>query len=437
MIAFKASYVRILIRTGLLVAVTCFSCPVGYPQQATRPLTVDDCIRLAEGVPSQITLARQDREIAARDATMARAGFLPRTLVQNTFTYNSPLKGTPGAMSYVALNGIREYSSLVTAIQEIDTSGRLRAEWVRAKAMNDAASASEGIARRELRRAVSLAYYRLLLSRRLVEVIRASLNESESFAERTRLLFEHGEASRADLVKAGAQASLHRQALDLAEMDATIANQSLASFWTIDVNQPVALHDVLSEPPPAPETPPPDTTVYLRRLEFNLLDAQRRINEADARRARAALLPQTNLIFQYGLDANAISIRERGYAAFLNLNIPLFDWFRARSETQQFRLRARQVQASQEITQRNFSAEYQSALTRTQQLYHQITLASEAVKLAEEDLSLSRIRYEGGEGAALDVVTAQSQLTQARSNYYATVANYFIARLDLEVASGR
>ena len=59
------------------------------------------------------------------------------------------------------------------------------------------------------------------------------------------------------------------------------------------------------------------------------------------------------------------------------------------------------------------------------------------VKLSEDNLRLSRVRYEGGEGTALDVVTAQTQLAQARSNYYAARANYLNARADLEVASGR
>jgi len=71
------------------------------------------------------------------------------------------------------------------------------------------------------------------------------------------------------------------------------------------------------------------------------------------------------------------------------------------------------------------------------QLYEQIGLTREQVSLAEEDLKLSRVRYEGGEGSALDVVTAQNQLAQARNNYYTSVANYLNARTDLEVASGK
>ena len=71
------------------------------------------------------------------------------------------------------------------------------------------------------------------------------------------------------------------------------------------------------------------------------------------------------------------------------------------------------------------------------QVFAQIALTREQVRLAEEDLRMSRVRYEGGEGAALDVVTAQNQLAQARNNYYTSVANYLSARADLEVASGK
>jgi outer membrane protein TolC len=104
---------------------------------------------------------------------------------------------------------------------------------------------------------------------------------------------------------------------------------------------------------------------------------------------------------------------------------------------QQARLRAQQLESTRVITERAYSKEYEGALTRVRQLFEQITLTSQQAKLAGEDLRLSRIRYEGGEGTAIDVVTAQNQLAQARSNYYTALANYLNARADLEVASGR
>ncbi|MBI3473157.1 MAG: TolC family protein [Candidatus Solibacter usitatus] len=423
----------VLTAAGFLAAtVTC-----APAQQPSPVLTLQDCIRLAESVPSPVSIARQERDIAARELTQARAGFLPQTRLVNGFTYNSPLLNHRESFSFIPLNGIREYASLFSVQQEFDTSGRLRADMARARVAQEITATSVALTARDLRRAVTTAYYRALLTRRIVRIIEAALAESLSFEHRTKLLFQGGEAAQADVVKASAQAAFLQQALNAAGLEASLANQELASFWTRDVTATLALADLLEETPPAPEPEAAPVAPFLRRLEFNLVDAQRRGFQADARRARSSLLPQLGVAWQYGIDSTAVRINDRGYAAFINLTIPIFDWNRARSAMQQARLRAQQTESTRAISERTFSREYQSALARVKQLFEQISLTRRQAALAEEDLRLSRIRYEGGEGSALDVVTAQNQLAQARSNYYTTMANYLNARADLEVASGR
>lgn len=405
--------------------------------RTTQPLTLQDCIRLAESAPSAVSVARQEREIAVRGVTQARAGFLPQSQWANGFIYNSPLLYDRQTFSFIPSNGIREYASLITINQEFDTSGRLRADMSRARVAQDIAATSVALAQRDLRRAVATAYYRALLTRRLALVIKEALEESQSFEKRTRLLFQGGEAAQADVVKASAQVAFLAQTLNAAELEAKLANQELASFWTREVADMLPLVDVLEESLPSPEPGAPQGAPFLKRLEFSIFEAQQRGFQADVRRARSGLLPQLGFSFQYGLDSTAIRIRDRGYAAFFNLNIPIFDWNKARTGMQQARLRSHQNEAARAIAERTFSKEYESALVRVKQLFEQINLTRQQAKLAEEDLRLSRIRYEGGEGSALDVVTAQNQLAQARSNYYTTVANYLNARADLEVASGK
>lgn len=408
-------------------------------QTPSHPLTIQDCLRLAETARNAVTMARQEREIADRDLIQARAGLLPQTHIQNGFTYNSPNLNDRSTFSFIPLNGIREYGVLGTITQEFDTSGRIRAEMQRARANQDVARVNLDITLRDLRRSVAIAYYRLLLTRHLVGVIDETLKESRSFEQRARLLYEKGEAARADLVKASAQVAFLQQAFAAAELEASIANQELCSFWTKDVTEPLEISDMLAESPPPPEIEPAAVNVapYLKRSEFNLLDAQQRGFKADAQFARSALLPQFGFVFQYGIDSTGLRWRDRGYAGYFNLRIPIFDWFRARSQTQQFRLRAEQIETSRAITERDFSRDYQNARARVQRLFEQIALTREQVRLSEEDLSLSRLRYEAGEGAALDVVTAQTQLAQARNNYYTSLANYLSARIDLEVTSGK
>jgi outer membrane protein len=401
---------------------------------SAQELTLANCVRLAEGVPSQVSLARQDRDIASRDITQARAGFLPSTQIIGGYIYNSG--GAAG--SFINLNGPHEYITQATIAQEFDTSGRLRADLQRARAAENAATASLGIAQRDLKRAVTTAYYRLLLTRRLVKVIEDALGESRGFERRSQFLFQNGEAARADVVKAQSQTSVLEVSLNSAQAEAELANQELAAFWTRDVAALIAIEDVFEKPMPPPEDiPATQDNPYLRRLEFNFLDAQKRIFEAQARIARSALWPHLTFEFQYGLDASAYRANDRGDAAFVNLNIPVFDWWKARAATQQFQLRAQQVDGNHAISERTTSKEYESARTRVRHYFEQIAALERQVKLVEEDLMLSHVRYDGGEGSALDVVTAQNQLAQARAGYYTNLANYLNARADLEVASGQ
>jgi outer membrane protein TolC len=89
------------------------------------------------------------------------------------------------------------------------------------------------------------------------------------------------------------------------------------------------------------------------------------------------------------------------------------------------------------VAVRTFSKEYQNALAKVRMIYQQIAPTASQVELSESNLKMSRLRYEGGEGPALDVVAAVAQLTQARSNHFAAIAAYLNARADLEVASGK
>src|SRR5260221_13798443 len=257
----------------------------------TGPLTLEEGLRRALSSPSAVSVARQQREIAALGLPQARAAHLPQARVEGAFTYNSPLMDNHDLPSHVALNGIREYGALLTAVQELDLSGRLRAASARARADRDAADANLLLAERDLKRAVTGAYHRLLLARRLVQVARDALAEAPRFEGRTRQLFDKGEAARADVVKAAAQAASLEQAVGAAELLAETANHEPASLCTAALAEPLAVVDVLEDPSPPPGPPPPDNP-FLQRPERALFEAERAGFAAEARRAHAALLPQ-------------------------------------------------------------------------------------------------------------------------------------------------
>jgi len=413
--------------------------PRTYGQATPDVLGLDDCIRLAMAARSSVSAARQQAEIAALEIERAKSPLRPQAYVSGAFTQTSEVSEGSDVPKFVALNGHREYLGVATATQEIDISGRLRAARDRARADQTASAAGLDIVQRDLRRAVAGSYFRALLTRHLAAAAREALAESKAFEARTRLLLAGGEAARADVVKAEAQTSGLEQSVVAADLDSEIALHELLAFWTTDVAAPVRLRDDLDGALPQPPAPPADTSTEPFRARPELLrwSAERDGFLAEARRARAERLPQATVMFQYGIDSLRFDWADRGYALFVNLDIPIFDWGKGKKAARQFELQAEQLATTREVETRVFSKEYQDALSRVRLVHAQLASCRAQVSLAEENLRLARVRYDGGEGLALDVVGAQTQLVQARNNNYSTIARYLESLLDLQVASGK
>jgi outer membrane protein TolC len=396
-------------------------------------------MQMALASHSSVATARRQAEIASLGLEQAKAVLRPQARLGGAFTYNTPSSENGNLPSYVALNGVREYLALATATQELDTSGRLRAARDRAQADKAAAGVGLGIAQRDLKRQVAGAYYRVLLARHLAAAARDAQAESQAFEARTRLLFDKGETARADVVKAEAQTAFLTQSVTAALLEAEVAGHELLAFWTSDVAGPVELVDSLDDPPPAPPEPPgsSEEQPFLRRPEMALFDAQHEGFLAAARRARAERRPQANLMFQYGIDSAHWESPDRGWAAFVTLDVPIFDWSAGKNAARQFDLQAEEVLSARQGSLRTFSRDYQDALSRVRLVHAQIESTRAQVTLSLENLRLSRLRYEGGEGPALDVVSAQTQLAQARTNLYTVLARYLESRADLELAAGK
>ena len=415
------------------------SSPARAQQQA---LTLDDCVRLALEAPSSVQAVDREQAVARERQTAARSEMLPQFSLNAGYVYNSPLRNGPNRFSFVALNGLREYLATADASWAPDLSGRLRAGLALARAVRDIAIADLEIARRDLRRAVAMAYYDLLLARRLVVLEETSLDEVRAFERRVRARQQQGEASRADLLKASAQRSQFERRLSRARLDARLANQVLASFWTHDADRDLTVADVLDAPPARPaetlEQGSEEATAALeRRPELERFAAVGRSLDAQRNIARASLKPQADVVFRYGLDANQVRGDQRGYAAYVNLNIPVFDWFRTRSQVRAARFQREQADFERASAERAFTREYLAARSSVQSSQERISMAESEFSDARENLRLVRLLYDSGEGSALDVVLSQEQVTTAGGGFYAALAEYHRARADYEAAAGR
>ena len=174
--------------------------------------------------------------------------------------------------------------------------------------------------------------------------------------------------------------------------------------------------------------------------------------------ARYAYLPTFGLDFFYGINANQFAARtgyptqatgrstlpnylvpfrqNLGYSAQATLTIPVWDWGGTRSRVKQADLRRRQAETDLALAQRQLEANLASFYREAQTAQSQAESLRSSADLAAESLRLTVLRYEAGEATVLEVVDAQTTVTQARNALDDGLVRYRVARAQLETLAG-
>ncbi len=174
--------------------------------------------------------------------------------------------------------------------------------------------------------------------------------------------------------------------------------------------------------------------------------------------ARYAYLPSFGLDFFYGIDANQFAARTNyptqatgrstlphfevpyrqnlGYVAQATLTIPIWDWGTIRSKVKQADLRRTQAETELTLSQRQLRANLETFYKEAAAAQSQLESLRSSADLAAQSLRLTVLRYEAGEATVLEVVDAQTTVTQARNALDDGVVRYRVALAQLATLTG-
>jgi outer membrane protein TolC len=145
------------------------------------------------------------------------------------------------------------------------------------------------------------------------------------------------------------------------------------------------------------------------RTEERRIDAARSISSA----ARAERLPDIHAFANYGSIGNLESwgpTRAMG----LQLRLPIFDGGRQAAQLKTAESRLREVQVRARDVRDEIELEVRQALQSLASAREQLRAADLSLKLAQDELELSRLRFEAQVAPQIDVIGAQAELAAAR-----------------------
>lgn len=442
---------RMFTLTTLLSALLCISATISstlYAQdlegERTLPAnaTLSDLIAFALDNQGRIQQAVIDEKIGEREIASALSGWYPQISASANYNRNIEIPTTVMGDQVIAM-GQRNSSALVLqADQQLLNPGLLQASKA-AGTIRERYSLQTEQAEINTVLAVSKAFYDILTSHEQSNIIRENIARIQKQLDDAQARYETGIVDKTDFKRA--QISLSNSRADLKRVE------ELLNYKYANLKELIGLeaHDELSlayDYQVMEQEILLDTTErvnYDNRVEFQQLQATKRLQEINTQYQRWTFLPSLSASYNYAWDFRNDAFRDLYGQHFprsvfgLHLNLPIFQGTRRVQEIRKSRLMEDRLDWELFLLKNAIDTEYQLALSTYQANLNDWKTARANVNLAEEVYDVIRLQYNEGIKTYLDLMMAETDLRTTQINYLNALNAVLSSKLDAEKALGK
>ncbi len=428
----------------LFISAECWVCPQGTSLAqagASDSMTVEQAVRLAVSGHPAVTRARQTLAAAEDRVGGARASYYPQISLNGSYGRICPVPtvSVPGRTA-IEIYPADNYDVHVGLSQTIYDFGRTVSSVELARSGRDVAEVSLEQVRSNLAYRTISVFDAILILRSNLIVLDEQIGALTRHLETARKRVEAGTSTDFDALTTEVRIAAARdERIDAANALETQEIQ-FRELTGLGSREPVTLKGEFTG---AAVSLDPDS---LRREA-----SSRRPEMMAARAAETTARLQARLSSlgkKPSLTANVTSGFKNGYSPDLNevkgnffagvqANVPLFDGHRTRSRTLEAEAALLAAKAQTDDLERQIVAEVDAAIAGATASRQKIQNAELQVVQAEQAVSMAQTRYEAGVATNLDVLDAQTALTQARLNLLRATYNYTVGLTALDRATGR
>lgn len=404
------------------------------------PLTIDQAVAIAEHNAFAVRLQASNVEKSRQRVSEARGNMGPKLNLGATYTRYDDSLTTQFAAGQppIVIQPIDQQIGTLSVQVPLDISGNLGRQ-VRAAESNFRASQQTLRASlNDTRLNARLAYLGVLRTAALVGVQEQAVRDANERLNQGKLLLAGEQVARVDVTRLEAAVAQAKSDLLLAQNNLQIAKNAFNQALARPIETPVELVDISALP-----VVPTDAAALVKNGQDNRPEvlAWRETLRALAnitRATEASMNPSLSagVTMQKNLDPAGLSARSQQTTGNLTLNVPLFDSGVTRARVKQARQDEEQARINLEQVQLVISQDVRNALSNLAGALARLENAQQQVRLAEEVFRLAQIRQQAAEGTYVEVVDAETSLTQARNGLVSARYDYLQAYSQLQRSIG-
>ena len=379
----------------------------------------------------QLAISHSDQDKAASESRLkvAVGGFA--TSQNTSMIYASGTDPT-------VYQGVARPDSVIfkaMAMLPLYTGGLLEHRLAAAEKAERSQEALRDMTLREVAWKARQAYYLLAQARAGLNTAQWDLEARQELLRLAQEQFKVGRAARYVVVRAEAEVADAQQSRNNVEAD--VAEREATLKATLGVSTASHL-DLPSSWPPLPPAPDLEESLKQARQDRPDLVAATFAMEAGDRNLMASLADYSPKVYLVGMtQANTMQSTNLGYSVGLVLSFPLADGGlrasqedRARAELDSRKLQLQKLELQLEQQVASSLSRYRSALSNSD-------LAEVEVSKAEEELRVSRLRFQAGRSLYLELLDGTAALARARRNQDRALFQAHLSQAQLLYAMGK
>ncbi len=320
-----------------------------------------------------------------------------------------------------------------------------------------AAKSYTGLAHKQLNRtreetayAISQAYYQALITAERSKIVDANVGRVEQLFRETEGLFQEGFVEKLDVDRLRINLNnLYLEQSKVTRLEALTLNllkYQMGMPLEDEVILEVELDTLIENREPTQLTA--NELNLNQRIDYQLLESQRELEEYDLRRIKAGYLPSVYLFgsyqYQYQGEPNDLTDNQFDLTGLwfplslvgVTVNVPIFDGLRKHQQAQQSRLELEKIDNQFQLLEQGARLEYEQASTELENAYATLLSTERTRDLAQQVYETTRLKYREGVGSSLEVNEAESQLKEAEANYLSSMLEYLLTQTELAKARG-
>lgn len=292
---------------------------------------------------------------------------------------------------------------------------------------------------------VSKAYYTVLVNQERMKLMDANVARIKKALDDTKTLYENGFVEKIDYDRIFVAYNNLLVEKEKVERLLNLGMYFLKYQMGMPINTNLTLTDKIDDVKfDVTENISAEKFDYSKRAEFKLVETQQTLAKLDLRRNKFAYLPNA---FAYGsLSANAFrnefdifQTSKPWYPIALvgaKVTMPIFTSGQRHFKIQQAKLKFQQAENNLDFMKQSIDLEIVSATTSLQNASKSLETQRKNIGIAEDVYRVTKLKQEQGVGSTLEMMTAETALKEAQTNYYNALFDALVAKIDFDKATG-